>query len=307
MNARCGLDIVQNEFGYDTIVHFEHHYGDVFETPETAERSEWYGVTSHPHARFDGLRPVIGAVDCLSAATNYRNRINSRLNDTFGVSPVEITGSYSMGAGEVSIAATYRLDDELPLLNVRATLLIYEDNVYYCCGPGGNDTWQHVTRVIHDQPVALPEVNDEVLVSATIPLDPSWNPSELHFVAYLQDLDSQEIIQGYIIPEQPAAVADLGSAAVTRIDAVSPNPVESGATVFFHLSERDAGAPVRLDLIAPDGRGVADLFRGTLEPGSHAVRWDRGREARSRLARGVYFLRLETREGTRNAKVLLLE
>lgn len=289
------------------MVHFEHHYGDPLETPETAERSEWYEVTSHPHTRFDGMRPVIGAIDCPSATVNFRNRINGRLIETSGLSPVEITGSYSLGAADISVSATYRLDDAYPLGNIRASLLVYEDNVYYCCGPGGNDTWQHVVRTIHDEPIVLLDFNDEVTVEATIPLDPAWNPGELHFIAYLQDLDTKEIIQGFVMSEQVASAADLGANPATRIEGVAPNPARSDAAVSFSLSEADAASPIRLDLIAPDGRIVADLFRGTLTGGSHTLRLGGRGDAGKRLPGGIYFVRLGTRQETRTTKVILLD
>jgi hypothetical protein len=289
------------------MVHFEHHYGDGFETPETAERSEWYDVTSHPHTRFDGLRPVIGATDCLSATVNFRNRILARLNETHDLSPVEITGSYSMGEGQVSMSAAYRLDDPYSLGNIRASLLVYEDNVFFCCGPGGNDTWQHVTRTIHDEPIVLLNENDEVTVGATIPIDPSWNSDELHFIAYLQDLDTMEIIQGFVIPEEPASAVDLAAAPAAGLLSVSPNPIRSAGTVSLSLSKEDAAGPVRLDLVAPDGRSVAELFRGTLTAGRHAFHWDGETATGGRLAGGLYFIRLSTRQGTQNAKITLID
>jgi len=303
VNARCGLTAVQDEFD-GQMIHFEHHYGDTFEIPETAQRSEWYDVTSHPHVRFDGLNPVIGALNCLAAGAEYRERVLARLEETGGLSPVEITGYYELTPDQVSISATYRLVDPGPMLMLQASLLIYEDNVYWCCGAGGNDTWQHVTRRIHDEEITFADVNDEVTVTATIPIDPEWDPGELHMIAYLQETETKEIIQGHIVMPLAASTPEIEHRASTRIDAVTPNPFRSSALVSFKISSTDASEPVLLQVFDPSGRRVADLFDGNLAPGPHVVRWDRASPGGDRRGSGLYFVRLSTRQGTHSARLV---
>ena len=143
----------------------------------------------------------MGASSCAGAASSYRSYINQRRNETGGVSPVEIVGSYLPGTDDVQVEATFRLVDPASLVNLRATLLLYEDNVFWCCGFGGVDTWQHVTRRIYDRSITLTNVGDQVLVSTTFPIGTGWNPEELHAVAYLQQTSGdKQIIQGALLP-----------------------------------------------------------------------------------------------------------
>jgi hypothetical protein len=56
-----------------------------------------------------------------------------------------------------------------------------------------------VTRKIYDQNITLANVNDQAVVSASIPIPAGWNPSKLTAVAYLQRTDTKEIIQGQMV------------------------------------------------------------------------------------------------------------
>ena len=71
---------------------------------------------------------------------------------------------------------------------------------------------------------------------------------------------------------------------VTRITAVYPNPLASGATVAFELADREA---VALRVVDALGRVVHQEGAGDLPAGAHALRWDA-----SRVAAGVYLVEL---------------
>lgn len=105
------------------------------------------------------------------------------------MSPVSIASSISITATDVEVDATYRLVDPISLTGIQATILVYEDNLFH-----EGEYWQHVTRAIYDEEISLIGLNDEATVGATIPLT-GWNPDELHAVAYLQDLETKEILQ----------------------------------------------------------------------------------------------------------------
>lgn len=192
---------MQTEFG-DELIHFENHVGDdIFETPETQARGSWYGVSGIPHVRIDGKYSQVGAGSCASAASSYRTKINQRRNETGNLSPVAIEGYYIPGTGEITMGATFTLVDPVALTNLRATLLLYEDNITWCCGYGGEDHWEHVTRIIHDQNITLTNVGDAVTVTTTENLNPAWNQAEFHVVAYLQQTSADKpIIQGAMLP-----------------------------------------------------------------------------------------------------------
>jgi len=74
-----------------------------------------------------------------------------------------------------------------------------------------------------------------------------------------------------------------------------------GANLRFALMREEH---VRLDVFDVAGRHVATLVNDDLGPGEHEVAWD-GTTSRGRVANGVFFARIVTREGRASATVIL--
>ena len=55
------------------------------------------------------------------------------------------------------------------------------------------------------------------------------------------------------------------------------------------------------------GRQVRVLNRGTLEAGSHVLRWNGDDESGARVATGTYFIRVSTKSVVRSHSTLLLK
>lgn len=84
---------------------------------------------------------------------------------------------------------------------------------------------------------------------------------------------------------------------------VGPNPARGECTVAFTLPRASAAEVSVLD---PGGRRVRTLSRGWRGPGEHAIAWD-GRDERGRvLPGGVYWVRLEGRDGTISKRIVRL-
>jgi len=103
--------------------------------------------------------------------------------------------------------------------------------------------------------------------------------------------------------EEPIASAGA-STAVPALGPVlagaSPNPFQQSTTIRFSLS---VAAPARLDVFDVSGRRVRALVNGSLPMGEHEARWAGDVESGARAASGVYFLRLESPQGTATRKV----
>jgi len=82
--------------------------------------------------------------------------------------------------------------------------------------------------------------------------------------------------------------ADIGGA--LALAPVVPTPARGPATLRFTMP---AAGPAKLTVLDPRGRRIATLINGTLEAGTHVVRWS-GTDVRGTPAPpGVYFVRLE--------------
>jgi hypothetical protein len=78
---------------------------------------------------------------------------------------------------------------------------------------------------------------------------------------------------------------------------VLPNPFSSQVVISYHLTQ--AGR-VKVDVFDITGRQVAGLLDRELEPGRVDLHWDA-----SKLASGVYLLRLNTPAGTQTQKLVI--
>jgi flagellar hook assembly protein FlgD len=76
---------------------------------------------------------------------------------------------------------------------------------------------------------------------------------------------------------------------VNSLQAVYPNPIDGEAWMRFNL---DRQAEVILEITDLQGRQLVLLHSGSLDAGSHRFRWDGKNAAGSRLASGVYLVRL---------------
>ncbi len=96
------------------------------------------------------------------------------------------------------------------------------------------------------------------------------------------------------VDTRTAAVAGLG----TTLRAIDPNPARDAATV--RIGARDAGV-VTLDLYSADGRLVAHLFNGRLEPGETALRADL-----TGVPSGLYHVILSGNGGGHDARTIVV-
>jgi hypothetical protein len=80
------------------------------------------------------------------------------------------------------------------------------------------------------------------------------------------------------------------------------NPIGLGAEIVFGLP---SSSYVRLDLYDVTGRRVAALVEADLPDGYHAVHWSGKTDSGENISPGIYFLRLDSKWGSRTAKAVI--
>ena len=105
-------------------------------------------------------------------------------------------------------------------------------------------------------------------------------------------------------PLTPTAVGDLVTAPALQL-AVRPSPTRRGQVqVYYSLSHP---ARVTVELFSVHGRCVRTLVNDEAQlAGPHTVKWDCRNQAGQPVATGVYFLRLDTKQGIRTVKFVIL-
>jgi len=84
---------------------------------------------------------------------------------------------------------------------------------------------------------------------------------------------------------------DPESTPVLRLHAPQPNPALRSTALAFSLPRSGSASVVICDVA---GRQVRKFLPGSLQAGTHRIDWDLRDEAGSRVAPGIYFVRLET-------------
>lgn len=100
---------------------------------------------------------------------------------------------------------------------------------------------------------------------------------------------------GYLVPNTTSSVIPStdGSALAMR---AAPNPSTSDVELSFDLARRQA---IVLGVFSVEGRRIRTLHRGSMEAGPHHFSWD-GLDDRGQLvADGMYFARLDAKDGSR--------
>ncbi len=84
---------------------------------------------------------------------------------------------------------------------------------------------------------------------------------------------------------------------------VSPNPFRGMTNISFAIPHNSR---VKLAIYDITGRMVTKLVDGNLAAGRYTMRWDGRSKTGAKISSGVYFVRLETKFGTRTSKLVLL-
>ncbi|NOQ21199.1 MAG: T9SS type A sorting domain-containing protein [Candidatus Aegiribacteria sp.] len=90
-----------------------------------------------------------------------------------------------------------------------------------------------------------------------------------------------------------------GAGPALSLETPLPNPVATGASLAFTVP---SGGNVRLNVYDVSGRIVETVFNGHLEKGSHSVEWS----PESGIASGLYFVRLDTEEGSVTTQAMVI-
>jgi hypothetical protein len=99
----------------------------------------------------------------------------------------------------------------------------------------------------------------------------------------------------------PAATVPPGVGGVLALDAPAPNPSAWGTRIGFALPR---AAAIRLELLDLAGRVVAVLAEGERAAGRHEVSWEPATGG-ARLASGLYWVRLQSPDGTRTRRLAI--
>ena len=184
-------DLIEN--GHDVAV-IEYHDGDDYANSYSDSRIDYYDITSFPTAIFDGVESYVGGSHSNSMYSTYlpiyelRKSIPSSFVITLNI---DDTGQGFFAA--ITVEKVAETSSENIVLHFVATESEIPEN------------WQGQTELNFVERLMSPDENGAPLdftdsntqnVLLSFVLEDAWVWQHIEFVAFIQDLDTKEILQG---------------------------------------------------------------------------------------------------------------
>lgn len=131
----------------------------------------------------------------------------------------------------------------------------------------------------------------------------AWVPLPTFVTADGRALVAETTRLGLFQARAEAAAPPATLPARTSLAPPAPNPTSGGAMIAFDLPRRMAA---RIAIFDASGRRVRTLLDAVEAPGTHRIPWDGADHDGRALPPGIYFLRLETPDGSRSGKVTVV-
>jgi hypothetical protein len=215
-----GEDLVNN--GHFVAV-IEHHNGDSFTNSYSDARNSYYGINGYPTAVFDGVEYFVGGSNTQSMYQNYLPIYQDRkaLKSAFSV---DIFGT-NTGTNYNILVRLNKVAAIPPTWNSLVVhLVLTETDIPF--------NWQGQTQVDYCQRLMIPNENGTPVdlinnnfidVPLTFTLNSSWVTDKCQLSAFIQNLDTKEILQGdkvWITDLQPVPVELTSFTAETVSDGI---------------------------------------------------------------------------------------
>jgi hypothetical protein len=207
------------EEGYNVAV-IENHNGDPYATDTSNGRNSYYGISGYPTGIFDGLLSSVGGSNTASMFPTYLPLYNQRVNVKTPVS-IELFGT-NTGLNYAVEAKINKLAN-LAYENLVFHLAITQSDIAY--------NWQGQTEfnfvnmmMVPDRFGTVVDLKNAPIGLFSVPLNftvgAAWNLANCEFVAFVQNLDTKEVLQAYKIAVNDLPVlSELFSAFTATVNA----------------------------------------------------------------------------------------
>lgn len=129
--------------------------------------------------------------------------------------------------------------------------------------------------------------NNTINLSYDFDIGEDWNPDNLEVIAFIQNLDTKEIMNGHKEMLQYVGIGENSAADINL--SVYPNPVKESATISFSLKEN---AQTTVDVFALQGQKVATPVNEVLIAGQNQLTWS----PNTKVSNGIYLMNIHVGE-----------
>lgn len=282
-NSRCSVCASKNPGFYNTISNYEndvHHIAYHPPVPynncifyldnpvENAARGDYYGIEGAPSLFINGVAAPGGAQLVTTATLDVNLGLFSPLQII-----VEETGDLNRTAN----IQVKTVGNVVPAGNLRLFVAIVEKIVNYDA-PNGEDVHHDVFRKmlpdITGAPFTAAAAGAEINVSYDYTVENDWNAGEIYVVAFVQNIDTKEVINsGTRFDESASGTSQPETARIN----IFPNPANGDCFIDLTMLEGDSKT-IRI-------RNTAGQLIYTLKTNENMVKIPSGN-----FAKGLYFV-----------------
>ena len=302
-------DLVDN--GHDVAV-IEYHVWDDYDNNFSLFRFSLYeaiyadmpggGQMACPTAVFDGQHFYLGGDQVSSLFSTYLP-FYEYYASVFSSFTIELSGQYT--SLDYTVSITVNKVASTSSTNMVLHLVLTESDI--------PENWMGQNKVNFVERLMVPDqfgtvldfsTGDTQIVNLDFTLDPGWISDNCELVAFIQDNDSKEILQGTkvaLLELQPLAVNnDSKDVPISfQLQQNYPNPFNATTTIQYELKENSA---ITLSIFNIHGKKIDMIVNDYQLAGEHSIIWN-GHNVSS----GIYFIRLSSIDFIQTRKAILLK
>jgi hypothetical protein len=174
---------------FNAIRYYSSLYGGQLSNPDSDQRIDgYYAMFGLPIAIFNGTHRIAGGTAEIATGVPYRAAIEDLLIEPayFKITINSFDFSTPTGSIDLDIEVMETVPD---ISSMVLRIAITENNIDF----GGHDH-QDVTRdLLPDEPITVSSLGQIQNVNPTFSVDPTWDPSELSIVAFIQDDSDKKV------------------------------------------------------------------------------------------------------------------
>jgi len=179
----------------DPVAPIAHHSGDSYQNAYSTARISFYGITGFPTVKFDGVLSAVGASG--NMYPGYLAKVNQRM---------AIMSDFTIGLNGFSDGNDFTVIASVENVNPYTGSDVYLHFAFVESHIPEN--WGGLSEVNFVNRLMLPDQNGTLLdfsdkesetVLYEFTIQSSWITDKSHLIAFIQDMTSKEILQGFIV------------------------------------------------------------------------------------------------------------